>query len=223
MLKSFYGYKKIIENNLLSLSYLYSGDVISSINNSYKEELQIDSNLSKKFFGRRFIINSLDSIWKWSIENMINNTNLEIISVLDFEKFDINGLWLEDLVISLNIEYFTPKFIFINSTKYLGIIRNNERKSLPEYFYSVKKLRGFLDELEIYKIPIIETDGQIDIYITDKPIQSLVYTLQNMEYKISESIHTMNYNLYNCDYKCYKITVKNIMKMRDDKISQLLS
>jgi hypothetical protein len=222
MLKPFYGYKKIIENNLLSLSYLYSGDVISSINSSYKEELPIDSTLPKKFIKWRFIINSLDSMRKWSIENMINNTNMEIISVLDFEKLDMNGLWLEDLVNNLNIESFTPKFIFINSTKYLGIVKDNGGRPLPEYFYQqgVRKSK----DLEIYKISIIdEIDEQIVIYITDKPIQSLVYVLQNMEYTVSDNIHKMTYNLYNCDYRCYKITVKNIIKMRDDKISQLLS
>jgi hypothetical protein len=212
--ESFDEYKKTIEMNLLNISFLYSGDVISSIDSYYEE------NISHKINSPKFIINSLDFIWEWSVNRMVKNTSGEIVSVLDFEKLDINGLWLEDLVNSIDMEYFTPKFIFINSTKYLGILKNNDRKPLPEYFYSVRKSK----DLEIYKIPIInEIEGQVDIYITDKPIQSLVYVLQNMEYKISGSIHRMNYNLYNCDYNCYKITVKNIIKMRDDKISQLLS
>jgi hypothetical protein len=215
MKESFYEYKKTIEANLLNISFLYSGDVISSIECSYEEQILNNINNSPKF-----IINSLDFIWEWSVNQMVKNTIGEVISVLDFEKLDINGLWLEDLINSLNIESFTPRFIFINSTKYLGILRNNERKPLPEYFYSVRKSK----DLQIYKIPIInEVEGQVDIYITDKPIQSLVYVLQNMEYKISGNIHRMNYNLYNCDYRCYKITVKSIIKMRDDKISKLLS
>ncbi len=214
MKESFDEYKKTIELNLLNISFLYSGDVISSIYDQYEE------NILHKKTSPKFIINSLDSIWNWSVNQMIKNTSGEIISILDFEKLDINGLWLEDLVNSLNIESFTPRFIFINSTKYLGIVRNNDRKPLPEYFYSFRKSK----ELEFYKIPIInETDGQIDIYITNKPIQSLVYVIQNMEYEISDNIHRMFYNLYNCDYNCYKITIKSIKKMRDDKISQLLS
>jgi hypothetical protein len=212
--ESFDEYKKTIEMNLLDISFLYSGDVISSTNGYYEE------NIPNKMSSPKFIINSIDFIWECSINQMLKNTIDEVIRILDFEKLDINGLWLFDLVNSLNIQSFDPKFIFTNSTRYLGILKNNDRRPLPEYFYSVRKSKG----LEIYKIPIInETDGQVDIYITDKPIQSLVYVLQNMEYRISNNIHRMNYNLYNCDYKCYKITVKSIIKVRDEKISQLLS
>jgi len=35
--------------------------------------------------------------------------------------------------------------------------------------------------------------------------------------------HSINYPLYDCDFKVIKISIKNIEKLRDDKLNKLLN
>ncbi len=39
----------------------------------------------------------------------------------------------------------------------------------------------------------------------------------------SEWIHKMTYNIYDCRYNSYKIVVKNVSKIRQDKINSILN
>ena len=74
---------------------------------------------------------------------------------------------------------------------------------------------------------ITELEDEIVIYVTDKPIQSLVYTIQNMDYvikKISRKkwSHVINYPFYDCVYNSYKVVIRDISKIRENKIKDLL-
>ena len=67
------------------------------------------------------------------------------------------------------------------------------------------------------------------LYVVDKSIQSLVYSIQNMDYKIEQNDkdniewkHTMEYNLYDCRFNSYRLSVKNLSKLRNDKINKIL-
>jgi hypothetical protein len=50
--------------------------------------------------------------------------------------------------------------------------------------------------------------------------------IQNMDYKVDKNktnyLHTLDYKLYDCNYNSYKVVIKNVSKMRQDKINQIL-
>jgi hypothetical protein len=79
---------------------------------------------------------------------------------------------------------------------------------------------------DLYYSPLIEDSGdEIVLYISDASIQSLVYTIQNMEYEIiggQKKNHTIKYPFYECDFNSYKISIKDISKIRDEKIDSIL-
>jgi hypothetical protein len=66
------------------------------------------------------------------------------------------------------------------------------------------------------------------MYLVDSGIQSLVYSIQNMTYDIERVDefdkwkHTINYTLYDCNYKSFKLIIKDLSKIREDKINKLL-
>jgi hypothetical protein len=77
---------------------------------------------------------------------------------------------------------------------------------------------------------MINDDDELTLYVVDNSIQSLVYSLQNMDYVIEpidnnnfEWKHTINYNLYDCRFNSYKISIKDVSKLRNDKINKILN
>ena len=78
-----------------------------------------------------------------------------------------------------------------------------------------------------YLIVGLQTDPTIDRPEKNKPIQSLVWSLQNMTYDIEDDYgvykHTVNYKFYHCDYNSTVVHVKNTSKLRDEKIDSLLN
>jgi hypothetical protein len=87
---------------------------------------------------------------------------------------------------------------------------------------------SFGREVSAYYSPLIE-DSEDDcyFYLVDKPIQSMVWSLQNMNYKIVENNyqfeHIVSFPIYHCDYNVYKIRVVNTQKIREEKINTLLN
>jgi hypothetical protein len=84
--------------------------------------------------------------------------------------------------------------------------------------------------VDVFYSPLINDDDELTLYVVDNSIQSLVYSLQNMDYVI-ESIdnnnlewkHTINYSLYDCRFNSYKISIKDVSKLRNDKINKILN
>jgi len=215
MKESFDEYRNIIESNIMSISYLYSGDVISSSDDFYR------SFISHKKTSPKFIIDAFDYIYEKSIKSMISKS-IEIVKSIDFNKIDVNVYWLEDILASLCVDNsnFIPKYVFISDLKKLGIVKNNNKKPFPEYFYDIKNLKN---DCKLYKSNLLGGDIEdIVIYVVDKPIQSLVYSIQNMSYSINKNNHTLEYKFYECDYLSYKLVIKDVKKMRDDKINSIL-
>jgi hypothetical protein len=85
------------------------------------------------------------------------------------------------------------------------------------------------NDYDLYYSPIIcDSDEDISIYLTDSSIQGLVYSIQNMDYivdKLDNDLykHTIYFDLYDCKYKSYKLSLRNLSKLRDDKINIILN
>lgn len=216
MKESFDEYKKTIENNVISFTYLYDGDVIDS-EIRYYEEIRNTDNLSPIF-----IINCIKRIYDESVEMMFNREHKEVTIIK--EKFD----GITNTVNKLHNKNFYPTYVFC-SNNYFNLKRTNffknENITFPSYFY--KKVLVSSYGFDIYECPLIKDKlDDIHIYATDRSIQSLVYTIQNMEYKVESNNgkykHIIKYNLYNCDYNVYKIYIKDLSKIRDEKINIIL-
>ena len=205
---------------LSKINYLYSGDVISSDEREYTEVK--NSPLTSPIF----IINSIIQIYNESLLSMFEKSNEIIIP----KECIMNNENLFDLI---NDKIgFKPSYMFLSekSKKILGGIKSiSSVNSLPAYFYNIDRYVGL--NLDVFYSPIIsEEDGDSIIYVTDRAIQSLVYSIQNMDYVIekvddenSNWNHKILYKFYNCKYNSTKIVVRNVSKIRETKINEILS
>lgn len=220
MRESFFEYKKTLDSILEGVNYLYSGDVISSDIRYFTQKK------SNPLTSPSFIIDSIKFIYDESLTSMIQKSE-EII--IPKEGIDSSINFIEYLI---SKSPFKPSFIFCSneSKKLLHLQKKiDSTKTLPSYFYSIEKYIGL--NVDIFLTPLIDDeDGNYSFYITDGPIQSLVYSIQNMEYNITpidetntEWEHKMQYNFYDCKYKSIKIELRNVSKIRDSKINDILS
>ena len=222
MRESFTEYKKTLEQNLMSISYLYNGDVISSHDSCYIEIK------NSPLTSPSFIINSMVNIYQESIDIMISKSKEFIIpleSLNDVGK-DVN---MFDKISELGIK---PLYIFCSdkSRKLFGISKSKTNTSaFPSYFYPIDKYIGI--NVDVFYSPLIkDDDDELILYVVDRSIQSLVYSIQNMDYKIEQNDkdniewkHTMEYNLYDCRFNSYRLSIKNLSKLRNDKINKILN
>jgi hypothetical protein len=211
--ESFEEYKKTIEDNLINFTYLYDGDVIDS-EIRYYEEIRNNNKVSPNF-----IIDCIKKIYDESIEIMFKRDCKEITIVK--ERFT----GITDVVNKLNTKKFDPTYIFVSNNFY-DLPSSKDRKPFPDYFYKQIIFTAF--GYDVYKTPLIlDEKDDMSVYITNKSIQSLVYGIQNMEYNIEchkmGYKHTIKYNLYNCDYDVYKLNIKDLSKIRDEKINDILN
>lgn len=239
MRESFDEYKKTIESNLVKFPYLYDGDVISSTKHN------LSRNFNNKNTSPSFIIDCISKIYDLSVEEMMSksiNINLNI---------DPNGLrsdsathiqkYINDNINSVQNKFnFKTKYIFTSKTgiklfTFTGGMKSIQKHPFPNYMYVNKKYnsKGY----DLYHSPLIDDlddgyiDGvlnNIDIYLIDSSIQGLVYSIQNMDYVVDKLDddsykHTIYFDLYDCDYKSYKLSLKDISKLRDDKINIILN
>lgn len=215
MKETFDEYKETIEQNLINFSYLYDGDVISYKTEEYKEDID------NQTVSPSFIIRTFNHIYKRSFERMMLNSK-EISISYDLSKLDLDGDKIFSIIDSLGIK---PLYIFCSteSKKRFGIIKSNSGP-FPDYFYNIKTIHN--KNYDLYYSPLIkETNDEIILYISDASIQSLVYSIQNMEYEIKgaqKKNHTIKYPFYECDFNSYKISIKDISKIRDEKIDSVL-
>jgi hypothetical protein len=207
--------KKKIENILVNISFLYSGDVIKS--NSY----QFTKTSSMEFVSPIFVLESIVEIYKLSMQRLMENSE-EIV----FAKESVDD-YLELLQDKIKLK---PRFVFTTprSSKLLcKVQQKNPGRFFPDYFYEIEKITGL--NLSIYISPEInEQDDSLVIYVTDAPIQSFVYIINNMNYTITNDeeerwIHKIDFNYYDCRFNCKKIVIKNISKIRNEKINKLLN
>jgi hypothetical protein len=74
---------------------------------------------------------------------------------------------------------------------------------------------------------ILDEVDDCHFYLVDKPIQSMVWSLQNMIYDIEfnykSNSHMIKLPIYDCDFISYKIRVVDTQKLRNDKINSILN
>jgi hypothetical protein len=224
--ESFSEYKKTLDQNILSIDYLYAGDINSSIYPifTYSEVRNLP------LTSPSFIISCIKQIYKNSFD-LLKEKAVEVI-IPESRSVDISQLLSKmDSILSHQCKYvFTSK----SSYKYIGFdnISTNSNRGLPSYFYEMTRIVGA--QSRIYISPEVEELEDIfTLYATDHPFQSMVYVIQNMEYEIiPEStdlvnnknwIHKISYTLYDCKFSAIKIIIKNISKIREEKINEILS
>jgi len=220
--ESFEEYKKTLEPNLSNLSFLYNGDVLSSTD-SYYSHIKSSGNTSPSF-----IISTIENIYSESFNMMIDKSETIVISKESI-KLSVGGKGnIIDVIIGeLKLK---PSYIFTSDkskTFFSRLRRTDNTRSFPGYFYNIEKYSNM--NLEIFYSPLIEeTEGESIMYLVDSGIQSLVYSIQNMTYDIERIDefdkwkHTINYTLYDCNYKSFKLIIKDLSKIREDKINKLL-
>ena len=220
MRESFSEYKKTLEQNLMNISYLYNGDVISSIDSHYTEVK------NSPLTSPSFIINSIINIYQESFDMMISKSKEFVIPLESLGDFRQEVIF--DRINELGIK---PVYIFCSDKgkKLFGITKSpGTTSAFPSYFYNIDKYPHI--NLEIFYTPLIKEDDESILYVVDNSIQSLVYSIQNMDYKIepndesnTEWKHTMIYNLYDCRFNSYKLSIRNVSRLRHDKINKILN
>jgi hypothetical protein len=220
--ESFEEYKKTLEPNLSNLSFLYNGDVLSSTD-SYYSHIKSSEKTSPSF-----IISTIENIYNESFKMMIDKSETIVISKESI-KLSLSGKGnIIDVIIGeLKLK---PSYIFTSDKSkafFSSLKRIDDTRSFPGYFYNIERYSNM--NLEIFYSPLIEeTEGESIMYLVDSGIQSLVYSIQNMTYDIERVDefdkwkHTINYTLYDCNYKSFKLIIKDLSKIREDKINKLL-
>jgi len=218
MIRHFSEEKQNLETILSKIEVLYAGDVISS-NIETKDKI-----LGFDFVSSQFLIETILDIYTKSIQSMINDS--EEIHISSSKLNDKKSFF--DILNQLNIN---TRHLFCNESS-KKIFGNDfltgpiySGSAFPDYFFKIDTILGL--GYEIYFSPLIEKiDDDLIIYSVDSGIQSLLYSLHNMDYKINEQYgkfqHIINYNIYKCKYKSYKIIIRDVEKLRDRKIEQLL-
>lgn len=217
---NFNNYKKSLEDFLQSIEFIYAGDVISSSEKIYVEKLKHTS------FPASLFKNVIVDIYNISFDKMVEKSKEVIIHRANF-------LDIYDLIDRISIN---PKIMFYSKNSNLNLSLGGSalleleegNGYLPSYFNRRFKLMSSGVEVSAYYSPKIEDDvDDCCFYLVDKPIQSMVWTLQNMNYSVSKGFssndHVIKIPIYNCDYEVYKIRVMDTQKLREDKINILLN
>lgn len=214
----FDNYKKILEDFLQNIDFIYSGDIINSVDKNYVQKLKHSS------FSDNIFKDMMMDIYNWSFNQMKNQSKEVVIHRNNF--LDIYKL--------MNKIPINPKILFYSTNSNLNLnlgshVLESEDGTgyLPSYFNRRFKLMSHNREVSAYYSPLIEDDiDDCHFYLVDKPIQSMVWSLQNMNYSVnrgfSSNDHVINIPIYNCDYEVYKIRVVNTQKLREDKINSIL-
>jgi hypothetical protein len=213
----FSDYKKTLEDLLQNISFLYSGDVISS------EERTMTMNVKHNSFSPDLMRDVLLDIYDDSLTEMMEKS----------EEFSIASNNLKDIyqLLDMNVN---SKYLFYSNNSNLNLNISNHSEGefgsyfLPSYFNQRIKLSSYGSDVSAYFSPIIKDSiDEYEIFLTDNPIQSLVWSLQNMTYEIIQDYeinkHIVKYRFYHCDYKSVKIVVRSLGKIREKKISSLLN
>jgi hypothetical protein len=220
--ESFDEYKKTIESNISNISFLYNGDVLSSTDSYYTHVLSSQSTSPS------FIIKTIENIYNESFKMMDDRSEAIVISKESIKlSAGGKGNIIDVIMGELKLK---PTYIFTSEkskTFFSSIKKLDNTRSFPGYFYNIDRYNNM--NLEIFHSPIIEEDkGESIMYLVDSGIQSLVYSIQNMTYEVEKVVefdkwkHTINYSLYDCKYKSYKLIIKDLSKIREDKINKIL-
>lgn len=240
MRESFSEYKSIIEKNLIFVPYLYDGDVNFSTQRSYSKIT------NRPLTSPQVIVDTIINIYNESIEH-VKSQSREVVIPEESLKFP-SGKWTSldtnKLMDQISLELGSyPKYIFTTEKSYYKCGFDNKfvldnKRPFPGYFYPLTRLTGLNTDV-LYSPLVEDNDNEFILYVVDKSFQSIVYSIQNMEYNIKmvndddiknskpyheiEWTHKIDYNFYDCKFTALKVVIKNISKLRDDKINLILN
>ena len=189
------------------------------------EKLKFCKSIKHSNFSSTFISEIISEIYDWSFKKMIDNSTEIIIHKNKFTD-------VYDLLNEYNID---PKILFYSKNSNLNlnlgghlVEGSGDKGYLPDYFMRRFKLMSYGNQVSAFYSPLIEDESDdCHFYLVDRPIQSLVWGLQNMEYEIMNDFdfytHKVTIPIYHCDYKSYKIRVIDTAKIREEKINTLLN
>lgn len=219
-MNEFHKHKKTLEDFLQSIDFIYSGDIITSTDKKVVEKFK-HSSFSASLFRKLMI-----EIYNYSIQNMFDKSKEIIVHRNSFSD-------IYDLMDRLKMD---PKIIFYSTNSNLNLQlgshlvepEDDGHSYLPNYFTRRFKLMAYNREASAYYSPLIEDDiDDCHFYLVDRPIQSMVWSLQNMDYSITKGFssneHSIKSPIYDCDFEVYKIRVVNTQKLREDKINSILN
>lgn len=216
-MESFDKYVKTLDDFLVNIDFIYSGDVINSTNRKFYEKINHSS------FSSSLIRNIMIEIYESSVKKMIEESEEIIVHRNSF--LDIHEL-MDRIPINTKILFYSNNS---NLNLNLGshIMCDKEDGFLPSYFIRRFKLMSHNREVSAYYCPEINDDlDDCHFYLVDKPIQSMVWALQNLDYKINKGFstneHIVTIPFYNCNFKSYRVKVVNTQKLRNDKINSIL-
>lgn len=214
----FENFKKSLEDYLQSIEFIYSGDVINSIDKTFTKKIKHTS------FSAEFMKEVMVDIYNYSLKKMLEDSKEIVIHRNNFT----------DVYSIINELSFNPKLLFFskNSNKNLNLghsylDKDDTKLFLPSYFTRKFKLMSYGVEVSAFYSPLVkDTDDDCHFYLIDKPIQSMVWSLQNMSYDINKGFssndHTIKLPIYNCDYSSLRVRVINTQKLREEKINSIL-
>lgn len=220
--ENFHKYKFYLENSLINYSHVYAGDIIKSHTMKSVRVINDDN-----YFSSNFVKNIIWDIWQYSYENMKNKKSDEILKIIKFSDISNYTELITKLYSELITDSFNPKYYFIDCQKDDWSIKN--RKNRKKYEISIPSsktihLNNYGGDIEwTITGPSSDCDDVI-IYITDRPIQCFIYSLQNMEYRILKNdIHEIEYCVYDCEYKCICVRLRDLKISRNITINRILN
>lgn len=200
-------YCKQIEDVVSKIDYLYSGDVISSIDKKQS------FNINLRRISTTNVISIINSIAEESILKMITDTtDCKMCSTYNL------GDHIKEICKS---KFAFGNQTFINYFKTIAHVSNYNKGTIFDKFM-YKELSQ--ENTDIYCIDEILNRNSLNsnnmiVYTCDKPIQSLVYTINTTTYLIENNIHTMEYKIFNCQFKSNKFIIRNIENDREHKLN----
>lgn len=210
-------FKKSLEDYLQNIEFIYAGDVINSVDKLFTKKLKHTS------FSAEFMKEVIVVIYNHSFQKMFENCKEIVVHRSNF--IDIHN-FIQSLPQKNTLLFYSN-----NSNKNLQLGGSQLPKGkdlfLPQYFNRKFKIMSYGVEVSAFYSPFIKDSvDDCHFYLVDRPIQSLVWTLQNMTYEISKGFssndHIIKLPIYNCDFEATRVRVINTQKLREEKINSIL-
>jgi hypothetical protein len=208
-----------IDNLVSKIDFIYSGDIIKS------EKMKWVKKINHGSFSGIFFKEVIENIYEWSFNKMAKSSS----DILIHNNYDIPITinYLEEVISNRNNSLMfysnnTHSRLNIQLSFSFSSPKENNRY-LDEWFYFKFKFLLNGSDVSSYYSPLI-SDSLDDcyIYLVDRPIQSLVWSLQNSKYTIDGDNHIIEMPVYHCDYNATRIRFVDTQKIREMKIKSIL-
>lgn len=207
-----------LDDLLSKVDFIYSGDVIKS------NQMKWVKNLPHQSFSSKFLLEIINDIYEWSFNKMIENSDELIVHNSFDNPLSIDILSSTDLGINPSIMFCSGNiFSKLNIQLSFPFSGLNNTSYLEDHFKLKFKYLINNSEVSSYYSPLISDNiDDSSIYFVDNPIQSMVWSLQNMTYDIKDGNHIIEMPIYDCSYKAVHVRIVDTQKIREIKINSIL-